>query len=93
MDCSYFVESLDELEAMVAPLYSQIVNKNREKLQYHDPPWGPEQLQKKVYYVPIADFRQLTIRFPLPWVEGDYKTAVILYRRGEGTYEQFLDQD
>lgn len=70
------LESLDDLEKMVIPLFKGIKNKNVPKMVYSEHPWGPEQLKNKIYGVPISDVRCMLLRFPLPSVINHYQTGV-----------------
>ena len=76
MEYSTSAESLDELEKMVVPLFMNIENKNVQKLVTPGHPWGPEQLERKIYSVPISDIRYMLIHFPLPSPIEYYKAAV-----------------
>lgn len=72
----YGKESLDELEAMVIPQFSEIVNKNVKSPIWNDHPFLPEHHATKVHIVPIKDSRTLTITFPTGDLDRFYKAAV-----------------
>ena len=74
----WFKESLDDLEKMVVPLFSDIENKHLEKTVFSEHPWGPEQLKRKIRILPIADQRFLRLQFPMPDVAEHYKSDVTL---------------
>lgn len=69
-------ESLDDLEAMVAPVFEQVANKDVIIPEWLDHPFGPEQLRKIAYVPPVQDTRQLNIMFPLPDYTKYYKIRV-----------------
>lgn len=69
-------ESLDDLEKMTVSLFSDVVNKNVEKPEWNDHPFGPEQLGMKGYVVPVKNLRNLNISFPIPDLRDYYKSGV-----------------
>lgn len=71
-------ESLDELEKLVVPLFSDVMNKHVDIPEWTEHPYGPEQLQMMGYVVPVKDFRNLNISFPTPDFHVYHKTGVSL---------------
>lgn len=69
-------ESLDDLEKMILSLFSDVANKNVKRPEWTDHPFGPEQLQVRGYVVPVKDFRNLNISFPIPDLHEHYKSGV-----------------
>lgn len=72
----YGKETLDELEAMVVPMFSGIVNKNVEAPRWNDAPFLAEHQASKTSIVPVKDSRSLTISFPTGDLEKHYKSSV-----------------
>ncbi|CAJ0588568.1 unnamed protein product [Cylicocyclus nassatus] len=73
--CIVGAEPLDEMEASLGTLgFDAILNKNVESKEWHDSPYGEEQLRKRVEIVPIKDSRSLNIRFPIPDLTEEYKS-------------------
>lgn len=72
----YGRESLDELEAMVIPRFSEIVNKNVVSPRWVNHPFLPEHFATKVYIVPVKDSRTLTLTFPTGDLDQFYKAGV-----------------
>ncbi|PIC23637.1 hypothetical protein B9Z55_017267 [Caenorhabditis nigoni] len=52
----------------------QLKKKGVTRQVWHDHPYGPEQLGKKVEAVPIKDSKWLSIRFPFPDLDSEYKS-------------------
>lgn len=72
----YGREPLDELEAMVIPRFSTIVNKNVESPKWPNHPFLPEHYASKLSIVPVKDSRSLTISFPTGDLDQFYKAGV-----------------
>lgn len=70
------LESLDELEEMVVPKFSQIVNKNISRQLWQNEPYSKEQYGTKVYIVPVKDIRALTLSFTIDDLSKHYKSNV-----------------
>nr|XP_045607622.1 insulin-degrading enzyme-like [Procambarus clarkii] len=68
-------ESLEELEAMVISLFTEVENKNVTTPEWLTHPFGPEQCRRLCYVVPVKDIRNLYITFPIPDLHPHYKTA------------------
>jgi secreted Zn-dependent insulinase-like peptidase len=64
------------MEKLIVPLFGKIENKHLSRCFHAEHPWGPEQLKQKVHYLPIADIRVLTLRFPTPDYNKHYKSKV-----------------
>ncbi|ULT86920.1 hypothetical protein L3Y34_006572 [Caenorhabditis briggsae] len=54
--------------------FDAIENKKVTRKVWNDPPYGPEQLGKKVEAVPIKDSKWLSISFPFPDLDSEYKS-------------------
>lgn len=73
--CIVGKESLDEMESYLGTLgFDAIENKNVKPKEWHENPYGDEQLRKRVEIVPIKDTRSLMIRFPIPDLHDEYKS-------------------
>lgn len=72
----YGRETLDELETMVIPRFSEIVNKNVVSPRWTNHPFLPEHYATKVSIVPVKDSRTLTITFPTGDLDQFYKAGV-----------------
>lgn len=72
----YGRESLDELEAMVIPRFSEIVNKDVVSPRWTNHPFLPEHYATKVSIVPVKDSRTLTLTFPTGDMDQYYKAGV-----------------
>lgn len=87
------LESLDELEKIVVPLYSKIENKKVKKLiypyKYH--PFGPDQLKRIIFIQSQSNMKVLRLLFPTPDVSHQYKTAVSLQGLEFGFFKNLDD--
>lgn len=61
---------------MVTEYFDDVENKHVKKVVYKDHPYGPEELKRKFYIVPVKDIRSMNVSFPAPDVVDQYKTAV-----------------
>uniref|UniRef100_A0A2M3ZGB7 Insulin-degrading enzyme n=1 Tax=Anopheles braziliensis TaxID=58242 RepID=A0A2M3ZGB7_9DIPT len=68
-------ESLDELEAMVIKLFSQIKNKQETAPTWPEMPYADDQLATKIYIIPVKDTRSLAIYFQMEDLEKYYKSG------------------
>lgn len=75
MNVIFELESLDELESIVSKLFGEVKNKG-VKPPVYEHPFGPDELKRKFYVVPVKDIRSLKISFAAPDVVHQYKTAV-----------------
>lgn len=64
-------ESLDELQSLVAPLFSEVPNRNYQPQQIAEPLFAEGALPLLVKVQPQATMRQLELSFPIP----DYRSA------------------
>lgn len=67
-------DSLDQLEAWAREKFAAIRNTDRNPPKFPSDPIGPEQLQCKAVVVPVKDARKLCIEWPMPAVQGDYRS-------------------
>lgn len=92
----YGRESLDELEAMVVSIFSEIANNQREAPRTREPLFMPGQLPALLEIEPVRDARSLTYTFPIPVVQDYYREkplnylANILGHEGEGSLLSLL---
>lgn len=75
--------SLDDLTAMVVPLFGDVPNRDAPRPEWPEHPCGPEQAGYRLDVVPIADTRSLTIMFAVPDLSSQY-------RAGPGDYLSHL---
>lgn len=84
-------ESLDELEALVKPLFSQVPNRDYDPQGIEAPLFDPEDLPMLVKVKPQATLRQLELSFQVPDYREDYRTQPLSYlgnlvgHEGEGS--------
>ncbi|NQX89451.1 MAG: insulinase family protein, partial [Halioglobus sp.] len=84
-------QSLDELERLVRPLFSQVPNRHYTREQIEEPLLLPDQMPLYVALQPLATQRQLSISFPIPDYQDQYRTKPALYlgnligHEGEGS--------
>lgn len=94
--CVLGQETLDELESLVVPLFSGVVNKEREVPSWNDHPLRDEDCRLVTYVVPIKDFRDLHVVFPIPDLRPYYKSGPSNYvshligHEGEGSLLSLL---
>ncbi|KAK6059893.1 peptidase M16 inactive domain protein [Cooperia oncophora] len=73
--CIVGSESLDKMESYLGTLgFDAIENKNVKPKEWLESPYGEEQLGRRIEIVPIKDSRSLTIRFPIPDLQEEYKS-------------------
>ncbi|XP_045541115.1 insulin-degrading enzyme [Papilio machaon] len=72
-------ESLDELEAMVVPLFSAIEDRDVTPPAWPQHPFPPSRCRKRAYCLPVKDLRSLSIEFPIPDYLKHYKSGPIYY--------------
>ncbi|KAL0270074.1 UNVERIFIED_CONTAM: hypothetical protein PYX00_007602 [Menopon gallinae] len=72
-------EDLSDLEKMAVSLFSGILNKNADHLEWTDHPFGPEQLKLRGYVVPNKNLRSLNISFPIADFNKYYKAKPYHY--------------
>ncbi len=84
-------EPLDELEALVAPLFAQVPNHDYEPEPLDVPLFAPETLPMKVTVQPQATLRQLQVNFQVPDYRAEYRAKPMAYlgnligHEGEGS--------
>jgi secreted Zn-dependent insulinase-like peptidase len=87
----YGSEPLDELEALVTPLFSQVPNKDYRHEAIETPIFPPGSLPMLVKVRPEATLRQLEVSFPLADYRPEYHTKPLAYlgnllgHEGEGS--------
>lgn len=89
-------QSLDELEALVKPLFSQVANKDIGPAYVDTPVYTDEQLPQWVANQTFKDGATLTFAYPLPSTLPHYKTkpeqyfANLIGHEGTGSLYQYL---
>jgi secreted Zn-dependent insulinase-like peptidase len=84
-------ESLDELEAMVAPRFNQVPNRELQLDTIEAPLFAPELLPAVVKIEPVGTQRQLQVGFPVPDYRDRYRANPLGYlgnlvgHEGEGS--------
>lgn len=73
--CILGKESLDELQEMVVPLLKDVKNKEINIPEWNESPYGPEQLKKQAYVVPVKDLRSMSVTWPIPDLHPHYKSS------------------
>ena len=92
-------QSLDELEALTAPLFSQIPNRFLERDTIVEPLFELGSLPLFVQLQPLATQRQLSVSFPLPDYRAQYHVKPEVYlgnligHEGKGSLLSALKQD
>lgn len=70
-------QSLDELEEIIRNCFlSGIENKNIEIPAWHDEVFMNDQMMTKTFICPIKDARTMTLSFPTPDLQSNYKSSV-----------------
>src|SRR5690606_32108281 len=72
-------QSLDELEALVAPVFEQVPNKDFEPDPIEAPLFPEQSLPMLVKIQPQATLRQLEVSFPVADYRSDYKVNPLAY--------------
>lgn len=79
-----FTESLDEMTRFVCNLFEKIVNMRVREPCWQEHPYGPQQLRRRVFAVPIMDVRRLELLWPCEdlhqWWESMVRHTLSLYR-------------
>lgn len=72
-------EPLDELESLVAPMFSAVPNHGLEPQPIDVPIFEPGSLPQLVQVQPLATQRQLDLSFPVPEYRTDYRAKALGY--------------
>ncbi|MBM69838.1 MAG: peptidase M16 [Haliea sp.] len=72
-------ESLEQLEALVTPLFSAVPNREVEVTDIPEPLFTPESLPMLVQVQPQATLRQLEVSFPVADYRADYRSNPLAY--------------
>ncbi|RBP25624.1 secreted Zn-dependent insulinase-like peptidase [Marinobacter pelagius] len=75
----YGPQSLDALESMVRPKFGAIENRNLEQKAHPEPMFRASDLPSKVTADAIKDVRSLTLSFPIPSQQDNYRTKPASY--------------
>ena len=92
-------ESLDELEALVRPLYSRIANRDLPREAIEAPLIEPARLPLMVELQPLATQRTMTVSFPIPDYRDEYRVKPGIYvgnligHEGEGSLFSRLKEE
>tara|TARA_R110002049_G_scaffold25549_9_gene89570 strand:- start:5037 stop:7901 length:2865 start_codon:yes stop_codon:yes gene_type:complete len=89
-------ESLDELEALVTPMFSAVPNKEFSHTEIEEPLFAEGVLPRLVKVQPLATLKELEVAFPIPDYRDDYHTKPVSYvgnlvgHEGEGSLLSLL---
>lgn len=72
-------ESLDELEALVVPLFGPVLDRDVTAPSWPEHPFPPSRRRTRVHCVPVKDTRSLSISFPSPDMRRYYKSGPARY--------------
>ena len=72
-------QSLDELEALVAPMFSQVPDKSASHDPIEPPLFEPDSLPLQVNIKPQATQRQLQVSFPVDDYRAEYRAKPVSY--------------
>ena len=72
-------ESLDELEALVTPLFSDVPNRDTEVADIAAPLFTPQSLPMLLQVQPQATLRQLEVSFPVADYRAEYRSNPLAY--------------
>lgn len=92
-------ESLDELQSIVEPMFSQVPNRNRRQEQIEVPLFPEDSLPMFVEIKPQATLRQLQVMFPLADYRDHYDVKPLAYlgnlvgHEGEGSLLSLLKSE
>ncbi|MFO7528128.1 MAG: insulinase family protein [Marinobacter sp.] len=75
----YGPQSLDELETIVRERFSAIENRNLEQKEHPEPMFRADDLPARVTADAIKDVRSLTLSFPIPSQQDNYRTKPASY--------------
>ena len=95
----YGPQSLDELEAMVRPRFSEIENRNLEPASHNQPLYRPEALPARLEVESLKELRRLTLTFPIPSQRDHYRAkpssyvSNLLGHEGPGSLFDVLRQE
>ncbi|MGX9417281.1 insulinase family protein [Vibrio sp. WJH972] len=84
-------QSLDDMEALVTPLFEQVTNKSLRGKKIDIPFTTEEQRAVYIQIEPLKEIRKLTLSFPLPSMNQYYQTKPLSYfahligHEGEGS--------
>ncbi|MDX1633599.1 MAG: insulinase family protein [Marinobacter sp.] len=70
----YGPQSLDELEAMVRPRFTEIENRKLEPMVHDQPIYRPGSLPSRLEVEALKDLRRLTLTFPIPSQREHYRS-------------------
>ncbi len=94
----YGPQPLDELEAMVRGRFDRIENRNLTAKVHNEPLFSPDRLPAKLTVDTLKDIRNLTLTFPIPSQEENYRSkpasyvANLLGHEGPGSLFDVLKQ-
>ena len=69
-------ESADDMTRYVCELFGGMVNKHITQPCWTEHPYGPEQLRKRVYVVPVQDIRELHLTWPCEDMNDHWQSKV-----------------
>lgn len=68
-------EPLDKLQELVINLFAGVANKSVKVPEWNEHPFSENCLRKQAMIVPVKDFRNLNVTFPIPDLQPYYKTS------------------
>ncbi|RWS07056.1 insulin-degrading enzyme-like isoform X3, partial [Dinothrombium tinctorium] len=96
MSNEIFVEPIDKMKEMVVPLLNKIRNRNISAPKWSESPYKPQQLKKKIEFVPVEDKHKLLLWFPLSDMSKHFKSKPWMYitqllnQKGDGSLSIYL---
>lgn len=74
----FILESLDDMTKYVCDLFSKVKNNSVVAPKWNDHPYGPTELRRRVYVVPVKDLRRLSLLWPSPDLQPHWEYKVRL---------------
>ena len=72
-------EPLDQLAQCVVPLFAAVPNKSLARPTWPHEPYPPSQLGRHFRVLPVKDFSSLTLSWPLPSIQPQYRSKPFRY--------------
>ena len=91
-------EPLDQLAQCVVPLFAAVPNKSLARPTWPHEPYPPSQLGRHFRVLPVKDFSSLTLSWPLPSIQPQYRSKPFRYvshvlgHEGEGSLLSLLKE-
>ena len=97
--CVLSVEPLDVLQELIEQIFTNVKNKNNERITFDSKPYSEESLGDITYVVPIQDIHRLEFFFQLPDYRDHYESNScyhlihLLIHEGTGLLSKFKTRD